>query len=284
MWFEGCGAPRKYATLEFLRETGTLRVTGGNVSGATTPMLTVNPVGLADAGRYDCLVTLDACGIAVSSDAVLTVPVDIVSANPPADNPYIQGQQPFRDALQNTTAALAMQGIGVDGTPGEGPYTYAPLTITFSGTPSPTPGPGNIAVDCTDIAGNGPADCPAVTVVYGVGAGPYLISLSAPPPARECATFMFAGTSVGQKLQYQVLPGDTNLDGAVSTQDLLFLVQRMNDGTANLPENRARYNINRSNETGGTVVNTQDLLRLVQLLNGVNTTQAFNGATVAACP
>ncbi|HEY3243906.1 MAG TPA: hypothetical protein VGM03_11195 [Phycisphaerae bacterium] len=28
----------------------------------------------------------------------------------------------------------------------------------------------------------------------------------------------------------------------------------------------------------------QDLLRLVQTLNGVNTTQVFNGATVAACP
>jgi hypothetical protein len=74
------------------------------------------------------------------------------------------------------------------------------------------------------------------------------------------------------------------LDGNTSTQDLLWLVQRMNDGTTNLPANRARYNINRSNETGGVVINTQDLLRLVQLLNGTHATQAFNGANVAACP
>jgi hypothetical protein len=86
------------------------------------------------------------------------------------------------------------------------------------------------------------------------------------------------------KLQYASLPGDTNLDGVDSTQDLLWLVQRINDGTASLPANRARYNINRSNEAGGVVVNTQDLLRLVQLLNGIPATQAFNGANVAACP
>jgi hypothetical protein len=59
-------------------------------------------------------------------------------------------------------------------------------------------------------------------------------------------------------------------------------VQRLNDGTANLPGNYARYNLNRSGES--PPVNTADLLRLVQLLNGVNTTQVFNGASVAACP
>jgi hypothetical protein len=111
-----------------------------------------------------------------------------------------------------------------------------------------------------------------------------MFALSGPPPPRECITFTFAGTNPGQKLQYQVLPGDTNLDGIVSTQDLLFLVQQLTEGTANLPENFARYNINRSQEVGGNHVNTQDLLRLVQLLNGTNATQAFNGATVAECP
>ncbi len=35
---------------------------------------------------------------------------------------------------------------------------------------------------------------------------------------------------------------------------------------------------------GSDSTNTQDLLRLVQLLNGVNTTQSFNGAGVTACP
>ncbi|HEY3246543.1 MAG TPA: hypothetical protein VGM03_24625 [Phycisphaerae bacterium] len=201
--------------------------------------------------------------------------VNISASNPP---------NLHRDVLQNTTAALLAQGIGAAGTPNEGPVTFAPFSVTFSGTPVPPPSPVNIIRFCTDLAANGQTDCPTITVVSGSGAGPYQITLSAPPPPRECVTFTFAGTNAGQKLQYQVLPGDTNLDGIVSTQDLLFLVQRINDGTANLAINLARYNINRSQEAAGPHVNTQDLLRLVQLLNGTNATQAFNGATVAACP
>jgi hypothetical protein len=74
------------------------------------------------------------------------------------------------------------------------------------------------------------------------------------------------------------------MDGQVNTQDLLWLVQRVNEVTANLPANRPRYNINRGSESVGPVVNGQDFLRLIQLLNGMNATQTFNGATVATCP
>jgi hypothetical protein len=157
------------------------------------------------------------------------------------------------------------------------------MIVTLSGTPDPPPTPVNITIACTDIAGNGDVDCPSAVEVHGAGVGPYQITLSAPPPPRECITLVFAGTSPGQKLQYQVLPGDTNLDGTVSTLDLLFLVQRINNGMANQPANLARFNINRSEEPSNRV-NTQDLVRLVQLLNGTNATQAFNGATVADCP
>ncbi|HEY3243797.1 MAG TPA: hypothetical protein VGM03_10640, partial [Phycisphaerae bacterium] len=209
--------------------------------------------------------------------------IDIAAADPPNTNPYDPALK-FRDVLQDTTTILETQGIGVFGTPSEGPYDYATISVTFSGAPSPAPTPANIGRSCTDLAGNGQSDCPVITGVTGGGSGPYYLTLSSPPPVRECITFTFAGTNQGQKLQYQVLPGDTNLDGIVSTQDLLFLVQRISDGTANLPENFARFNINRSQETGGNHVNTQDLLRLVQLLNGTNATQAFNGATVADCP
>jgi hypothetical protein len=118
--------------------------------------------------------------------------------------------------------------------------------------------------------------------VSGSGVGPYAITLSGVIPPTHCTTLMFAGTNAGQKLQYQSLPADTNLDGSSNTVDLLWLVQRLNDGSANQAANWARYNINRSTES--PPVNTTDLLRLVQLLNGVNTTQVFNGATAAACP
>ena len=115
------------------------------------------------------------------------------------------------------------------------------------------------------------------------GVGPYQISLTAPPPANECTTLLITGANLGHQLRYLVLPGDANMDATVSTQDLLFLIQRLNDGSANQPANLARCNINRSQEPSNRV-NTQDLLRLVQLLNGTNATQPFNGATLAACP
>jgi butyrate kinase len=189
----------------------------------------------------------------------------------------------FRDVLQNTTESLVPQGIGVAGTIPEGPYQYQLITVTLDGILPGGAQPG-VTVSCTDLAGNGDADCPAITNITGSFTGPYSISLSGPPPVRECITLSFAGALPAQSLKYQVLPGDTNLDGLASTQDLLFLVQRINDGSASQSANLARYDINRSQEPGGAHVNTQDMLRLVQLLNGTNATQAFNGATVAPCP
>jgi hypothetical protein len=118
--------------------------------------------------------------------------------------------------------------------------------------------------------------CPTVTAVTAVNSATFDISLSAPIPPLRCTTISFAD---GQKLQYRSHPGNVNLDTFSNTQDLLALVQALNNGTANLPVNLARYNVDRMG-----MVNTQDLLRIVQLLNGINTTQVFNGTTADACP
>jgi hypothetical protein len=69
------------------------------------------------------------------------------------------------------------------------------------------------------------------------------------------------------------------LDGTSNTQDLLALNTALQNGTAGQPGNRARYDMNRDSNA-----NTQDLLRLVQLLNGVSSTQIWNGAHICACP
>jgi hypothetical protein len=205
--------------------------------------------------------------------------VNILSANPPAASPYVSSQ-PFRDVLQTGDGAALTQGIGAGGTPDQDAVSYAQISVTFSGTPTSAPAIGNITIACTNVSGT--VDCPSISAVGGIGSGPYVITLSGAIPPRECTTFTFAGTNAGQKLQYQSLPGDLNLDGTSNTQDLLSLVQAINNGSANQLTNWARYNVDRSTQAT-TRVNTQDLLREVQLLNGINTTQAFNGATVAPC-
>ncbi len=207
--------------------------------------------------------------------------VSIVSANPP--HASANGGVPFMDVLQNRTATQAQQpqGIGVTNTPPAGPITYDAICLTFSGTPVPTPALDNVFVACTD-AFPPSGDCPTVQSV-SAGApcpgGSHAIRLTGPPPPRECITLTFSGTSAGQKLQYRVLPGNADLNGASNTQDLLDLVRALNNGSATVAANAFRYDMNRSG-----AVNTQDLLRIVQLLNGALTTQPFNLASVATCP
>ncbi len=62
------------------RKDGAALSDGGNVSGATTAMLTINPAGVADAGNYDCLVS-NLCGSETSTTAVLT----FLTTSPAAD-------------------------------------------------------------------------------------------------------------------------------------------------------------------------------------------------------
>ncbi|HEY3242927.1 MAG TPA: hypothetical protein VGM03_06195, partial [Phycisphaerae bacterium] len=220
--------------------------------------------------------------VSTKGPQALPATFSIASSNPPTGclNPYKQGQ-PYRDVLDTGSGAIVTAGIGAEGTADQGPITFSPITVSFTTTPPNPLTPENVTISCTDIVGNGDVDCPTITDITGSGLGPYSVSLSAGIPPRECVTLTFPDTPATDKLQYQSLPGDTNLDGVVSTQDLLHLVQRVNDGTAVLPANLARYNIDRSADG---LVNTQDFLRQIQLLNGTNTTQVFNGATTAACP
>ncbi len=199
------------------------------------------------------------------------------SANPPLDNPFVDGQQPFRDVLQDQGVGGVRQGIGSPVTPGEGPVSYSTITVQFS---SPVAlAPADIEVACSftgDPPGSWP--CPAVAATVGDGAGPYTIELSGAIPAGGCTSITFGDAAPGVMLRYEYLPGDVSMNGATNTQDLLALVQGLNGGLAILTHNLARYDINRSG-----IVNTQDLLRLVQILNGINATQAWNGVSLVPC-
>jgi hypothetical protein len=277
---EACDASGFGEGQDYLGSTVVTTNAGGNAS--FNVML---PVGVSAGQVMTATATHQVTGNSSEFSACVAVSLAapaIVAANPPAASPYQPGQ-PFRDVLQTGTGSLLTQGIGAPDTPGEDAIEFAQISVTFSGAPNPAPAVGNVTVACTDVTGNGPADCPVITHVTGAGSGPYVMTLSGAIPPRECTTFTFAGTSAGQKLQYQSLSGDLTLDGSSNTQDLLALVQALNNGSANQPTNWARYNVDRSSQPTGRV-NTQDLLREVQLLNGVNTTQVFSGATVAACP
>ncbi|HEY3242669.1 MAG TPA: hypothetical protein VGM03_04885, partial [Phycisphaerae bacterium] len=200
------------------------------------------------------------------------VPLTITAANPPAPsgNPYQPGL-PYTDVLDTSagapTSALTA-GIGASGTPSQGPISYAPIQVTFNS--AVTFATADVSISCTR------APCPSVMGASSSG-NTTTINLTAAIPPLGCTTLTFTG---GQRIQYRSRPGDPNLDGSANTADLLAIVTAINNGTANMPGNLGRYNIDR---TGG--VNTQDLLREVQLLNGVNTTNVFATAGPAdACP
>jgi hypothetical protein len=208
--------------------------------------------------------------------------VTVIAANPPtpSGNPYQPGQI-YTDVLDTGSGPTVTAGIGAPGTPDEGPITFSPIHVTFSSAPVPPPAADNVVVSCV----GGALPCPTITSITSSG-GPneFLITLSGGMPPLACITFFFSGNAAGQRLHYYSNPGNVNLDSfGATTQDLLFLVQKINDGSANLAENLARFNMNRSAQLPPHV-NTQDVLRLVQLLNGVNTTQVFNGTHPAACP
>ncbi len=215
-------------------------------------------------------------GVFTATVNPVEVAVELVSANPPLDNPFVPGVQPFIDVLDTGNGAALAHGIGGLTTPVEDSINYGQVQVTFNSAPLPAPATDNVSVTC---AGAGAFACPSVLDVTGLGAGPYLITLSGVIPPGGCTTLAFAGTQPDESLQYQSLPGDVSMNGVVNTQDLLSAVQALNNGAAALPANLPRFDVNRSGS-----VNTQDLLRLVQLLNGANTVQSFNGVAVTPCP
>ncbi|HEY3246298.1 MAG TPA: hypothetical protein VGM03_23385 [Phycisphaerae bacterium] len=206
----------------------------------------------------------------------------LIAADPPLDNPYLPGQQPFRDVLHTGTTFSITRGIGAAGTPPSGAVTYNPIVVTFSQVPSAAPTPADIFVWCSFTSNS--ATCPTISSVLALGNNAYQITLNHSIPPGGCTTLLFTADPYGHRLRYEYLPGDVDMNGVSNTADLLALVQALSDGSANVPENLARYNVNRSQELGGNPVNTQDLLRLVQLLNGINTNQVWNGISLVPCP
>jgi hypothetical protein len=76
-------------------------------------------------------------------------------------------------------------------------------------------------------------------------------------------------------IEYGFPPADVNADSVANTQDLLAWLTAVHTGTADV----LHEDINRDN-----AVNTLDLLRMVHLLNGLNTSQPWNGVSLPNWP
>ncbi|HEY3243754.1 MAG TPA: dockerin type I domain-containing protein [Phycisphaerae bacterium] len=260
---------------------GTYSITPRNV---VANVIKTGELAIANAEFYKT----GAAGLGTISKLTVVVdalaPVALILANPPIalDNPSAPGTV-FRDLLQTGTTSTLTQGIGGSGTPTEGSVQYATISVTFGCAPNPAPTTSNITVTCTDISGTGSADCPNITSVTSLGGNAYQIALDRVIPTRECSTITFnAGNIAGQKVQYQYLPGDVDLNGTTNTGDLSALTRARNNPditTGNPGPNLAHYDINRDG-----VIDDADVTRLLQLLNGTNTTEVWNGKTVANCP
>lgn len=82
---------------------------GGNISGATTPTLTINPVGAGDAATYDVVVT-NIAGSATSNGAALTVLTPpSITGHPPATLTVCDGTNASISVTANGSGTLSYQ-------------------------------------------------------------------------------------------------------------------------------------------------------------------------------
>ena len=157
-------------TYQWRRGTTNL-VNGGNVSGATGPTLTLNPIGLGDdAANYNCVVT-NGCGNATSADATVTVNSGVSITG----NPASLGVCPGSPASFSVTAA------------GAAPITYQwrKNTVDIGGATGDTFNIASVVAgdagsyDC--VVTNGCGSATSTTAALTVNAGPAIIT----PPGNQ---------------------------------------------------------------------------------------------------
>ncbi|HEY3244409.1 MAG TPA: FG-GAP-like repeat-containing protein [Phycisphaerae bacterium] len=162
-----------------------------------------------------------------------------------------------------------------------------PVVDLFSGGPLT---PASFSVILTSNLSGLPA-LTITSVTPGMAANSYVLAFNRPivPGAwntikanvkdSDGATILASANSV----DLGFLPGDSDGNSTVNTQDLLSLIGKLNvcasAGTCATPAVVAGGDMNRD----GTV-NTQDLLRLVQLLNGTDTQNVWNGVVLPPQP
>jgi hypothetical protein len=125
---------------------------GGDVSGATTATLTINPASTNDAGGYDVFVT-NSCGVAISSNATVTVSSLPTQYTVSGGGAYCSGGSGVSVTLSNSDIGVNYQ-LELDGSPAGSPVAGTGGTLTFSNQTA--------AGTYTIVADNATAGCSSI--------------------------------------------------------------------------------------------------------------------------
>ena len=151
---------------------------GGDISGATTATLAINPASNADAGSYDVFVT-NSCGVAISSNATLTVNANPGQYSVGGGGAYCSGGSGVSVTLSGSDAGVNYQ-LELNGNPTGSPVTGTGGALTFSNQTA--------AGTYTVVAVNATSGCTAtMTGNASVTINPSPSCTVTPPSAAICA-------------------------------------------------------------------------------------------------
>lgn len=203
------------------RRDGVFLTNGGNISGATSPVLTIDPVGPADAAVYDCVVTAT-CGTAVSDPASLSLLAPVSIYAHPSSATRCPGTSVSFTSAANGTEPLGYQwrrnGIPLsDGAPISGAnaptLTIDPLSPANAGNYdvviSNACGAQTSTIAALNVWGScipGDANCDGVVDNFDID--PFVFALTSPTTYQQA----FPNCPLSN--------ADVNLDGAVDNFDI----------------------------------------------------------------
>ncbi|MBX7223175.1 MAG: immunoglobulin domain-containing protein [Blastocatellia bacterium] len=193
------------------RKGGVNLTNGGNISGATTATLTINPTAAADAANYDCVITSVCAGTATTNAVALTVnAVTAVTAQPTNQMVCVGSTATFTATAVGTNLTFQWRKGGANianGATGNGSMYAGVTTNTLMITGTALADAGSFDLVITGTCGNATTNAATLTV----NTAPMITTQ--PTAQTVCAgtnaTFTVAATGTG--LTFQWRKGGTNL-------------------------------------------------------------------------
>jgi hypothetical protein len=197
------------------------RKNGSNIAGATNSSYTINPVGSAHAGSYDCVVT-NACGSATSSSATLTVHTA----------PVITGHPDNRAVCEGGSATFSVTATGT-----------APLSYKWRKNGSVIPGAtsASYTINPVSLSDGGSYDCVVSNSCGSATSNAATLTVNTPPVITDdpdnktvcegdSATFSVSASST-TPLSYQWRKNGSTIPGATNSSYTISPVGSSNSGS-----------------------------------------------------